>query len=302
MVSNIHSIRKVSAACAAIIALISLGGAGLSWGATQPMVIKAKEIAGPIPKDAHDPEWIKAPDAVLPLSSQIISVPRWYNAAVKNLSVKAMINGKEIGIRLEWLDPTRNDTVVRTEDFRDSAAIQFPVKPAILPDKPYIAMGDAEGLVNIWHWKADWQADAGKMRDIEDVFPDGAADLYLEEKDGKVYYSGVGSTRGLYHGGVYSNNILSKAQMRISAAEDLNALGFGTLTTQESQDVKGNGYWDGNKWSMVFLRSIATQDKNDVQFTEFKDYIPVAFAIWEGSNGERDGQKAVSTWHYLKLR
>jgi len=38
----------------------------------------------------------------------------------------------------------------------------------------------------------------------------------------------------------------------------------------------------------------------DVQFIAGK-LIPVAFAIWDGSQGDRNGQKVVSTWYRLRV-
>lgn len=86
--------------------------------------------------------------------------------------------------------------------------------------------------------------------------------------------------------------------MRRSPVEDLNAEGFSTLTTQAHQDVDGKGNWFNNRWSVVFKRALSTNDQNDTQFSGSK--TPMAIAIWNGQNKERNGQKAVTQFHTLE--
>jgi DMSO reductase family type II enzyme heme b subunit len=60
------------------------------------------------------------------------------------------------------------------QDFRDAAALQFPLTQG----QPYFCMGQQGGNVNIWHWKADWQADILALQEMEwsatpDMYVDG---------------------------------------------------------------------------------------------------------------------------------
>jgi len=104
---------------------------------------------------------------------------------------------------------------------------------------------------------------------------------------------------------------MSDPEMRIGSVEDLNANGFSTLTTQAHQDVVGNGLWEpagsikggcctGPTWRVVYKRALQTSDPNDVQFKSGAA-VPVAFAVWDGQNVERDGMKAISTWFSLQI-
>jgi len=81
--------------------------------------------------------------------------------------------------------------------------------------------------------------------------------------------------------------------------QDLNAKGFGTLTAQAQQDVRGKGVWKDGMWRVAFSRKLQTGDQKDVQITagEFKQ---IAFAIWEGSKGEQGSRKSVSSWWYFR--
>jgi hypothetical protein len=109
---------------------------------------------------------------------------------------------------------------------------------------------------------------------------------------------GMGKNEGVYNPGRATGNILSDASGRISPVEDMNAEGFSTLTTQAHQDVNGKGNWSNNRWGVVFKRALKTSDSNDTQFNGGK--TPMAIAIWNGQNKERNGQKAVTQWNELQ--
>ncbi len=110
---------------------------------SQPVTIPVKAMrAGiPIPLDAANPLWESAPAVVVPLSGQTITTPMHPNISVKSVMVRAMTNGKDVGIWLNWGDQTKNDTVIGPQDFRDQAALQFPVSAKGAP--PFQCMGQS---------------------------------------------------------------------------------------------------------------------------------------------------------------
>jgi len=63
----------------------------------------------------------------------------------------------------------------------------------------------------------------------------------------------------------------------------------------------GNGTWDGQKWQVVFVRKLQSDSEQKVNFKKDKS-SPIAFAIWNGSEKDRNGQKMVSTWYELELK
>ncbi len=69
----------------------------------------------------------------------------------------------------------------------------------------------------------------------------------------------------------------------------------------ELQRVNGEGRWNSKKWEVVFLREITMKSDQEVQFNE-NDIIPISFAVWDGNENDRNGQKMVSTWYKLKLK
>ena len=313
-------------------------GFGLS---TQAATIQATKVSGNIPINPTDPFWSEryGPTSrthkIIDMEPQMIANPMWPNPSTKYVFVKAATNGKEIAVHLEWIDATRNDIMVRSQQYKDQAALMFPVNQS--GEEPPFTMGGDGERVNIWQWKATWDKEgAGKndnsaMQDLEDHYDYmamGSGGYYMYEPGSKV--SGVGSAagtsgtktalsknrgaadiskrnsmldwgmgknEGAYNPGRYTGNILSDMSLRKSPVEDLNAEGFSTLTTQAHQDVDGAGNWNNNRWVVVFKRSLSTSDSNDTQFSGNK--APMGIAIWNGGNKERNGQKAVVQWQTL---
>ena len=64
------------------------------------------------------------------------------------------------------------------------------------------------------------------------------------------------------------------------------------------QNVAGKGVWAANEWKVVFVRSLAPAGEGDALLS---DGVPVAFAVWNGSEGDRNGIKASWLWYRLGL-
>jgi DMSO reductase family type II enzyme heme b subunit len=311
----------------------------LGLSSANAATIKAIKIQGDIPMNADDPFWTRYGPTfhkhqVIDLDPQMITNPMWPAPATKWVNVRAVNNGKEIAVRLSWTDSTRNDIMVRSQQYKDQAAIMFPVNQS--GEEPPFTMGGDGERVNIWQWKATWNKEgAGQsgnagMQDMEDQYKYmamGSAGYYMYEPSGKLSgldtnhasgtktgslpnrgagdiskrgtYTdfGMGKNEGVFNEGRSTGNILSDASLRVSPVEDLNAEGFSTLTTQAHQDVKGSGNWSNNRWSVVFKRSLINNDANDTQFKTGK--TPMGIAVWNGQNKERNGQKAVTQWNEL---
>lgn len=84
-------------------------------------------------------------------------------------------------------------------------------------------------------------------------------------------------------------------------AQNLFADGFGTLTPAAVQDVSGRSEYANGTWTAVLYRSLKTAAEDGVQLDNVRQ-VPIALAIWEGANQERDGFKAVTMeWQNLRL-
>jgi len=80
--------------------------------------------------------------------------------------------------------------------------------------------------------------------------------------------------------------------------QELRAGGAGTTTPFASTAISANATYEDGTWTVVYSRSVTAEGdgRTDLGST---DTLDVAFAVWDGSNGERSGQKAVSEWHYF---
>lgn len=240
--------------------------------------IIARYTAQDIPLDPASDIWNSADAATIPLTTQIITLP-FGGGAIPSVSVKALQNGKVIGFLIEWNDATKDDAVL-VKKFRDAVAVQFPVGKEV-SRLPSAFMGDGGNPVNIWQWRADWEADLGGENYADKAYP-AYADYYNAQADAEFKDIGERAFAG-------------------SSVDDLTAKGFGTLTRQEQQNVKGKGVYYQGKWRVVFLRDMQTTDVNDAQFS-VGEAKAINFAAWEGSKGEVGSKKSVSlVWHELLI-
>ena len=263
---------------------------------SQGVTLIAAEVSEDLPINNPDAAlWQKATAIDIPLSAQSVTVPRLLNTNVKSITARALHNGRQLAVLVEWTDPTKNDAMIRPQEFRDAAAVQFPLVDA----QPFLCMGQNGGNVSIWHWKADWQADITARQDMETAYPNMAVDFYPfaeGEHPAPADYKDANYVPALAAGNLF-------ASKHESPVENLIAGGFGTLTSQppDRQDVQGYGVWGNDKWHVIFSRDLVTTDSvNEVIFRPGQIYS-LAFAAWDGANNERNGQKSTSQWVALQL-
>jgi hypothetical protein len=178
---------------------------------------------------------------------------------------------------LEWTDLDPDASVTANLDFTDAAALQFPITDDATP----YTMGGPEHPVNIWQWKAVWQSDIESgFETSAERWPDAVVDRYPHPDD------------PLYRPAESLGN-LNAQRGRTTPIEDLVAEGFGTLTSSETQQVLGSGEWRDNQWRVVFSRSLGSGESQLASF-DTATATPVAFAVWDGGAGDRNGQKSIA--------
>ena len=248
------------------------------WGLAYYVQSLSKRPTGPAPKeeatitskfikvdlsapDPTSPIWKKAP------AMDVLLRPLWFKEGyVDRVRVRSLHNGKEIAILLEWEDPTKNADVEKLEPPRLVLARALKSDHTKSADIPRLeAFGDAVAL--------QFPVKANGLP----PFPMGEAGQVVNIWQWRIDREGNG--RG--------------------SVENLAAAGFGTLTSQLSQDVKGKGIWSKGKWRIVFSR-VMTGGGEVVGLAPGK-VMPVAFAVWNGAINQRDGEKSVSTWAFLKI-
>ncbi len=262
--------------------------------------ITAKKVSGALSLNPLDPAWNNVKAVSVPL---MLLWQRQQSAS--QVWVRAVHNGDELALLVEWEDNEVNGSFIRHQDFTDSAALMF----SLSSPPPHFTMGQKGKPVNIWYWRLDKQMDLGGFKDMEAVYPGMWWNWYPLEKG--FGPGGVRDARGpmspaLAHNPTFitgwgAGNILSNP-FRTKAVEDLNAEGFGTLTAQplSGQNVSGLGYWVNGKWRIIFKRSLNPSGSYDVKLGPGSS-VPIAFAVWDGARNDRDGQKAITTWYTLEL-
>ncbi len=68
----------------------------------------------------------------------------------------------------------------------------------------------------------------------------------------------------------------------------------------DSSALAANGVWKDGQWRVVFKRSLKTDTAEDLQFEEGV-YTPIAFADWDGLNGEEGLRQAFTAWYWVLL-
>ena len=268
----------------AVALAVVVGVFGLFPVRSQTLTLNALRTEESIPAD--DPWsdiWETTTAEVVPLSAQNIAPP-FGGGTVSVITARALHDGERLYFLVEWDDEAVDSSVAGSNLFSDAAAVQFPIGGV---DAPY-TMGGAGLPVNIWQWKAVWQADIESgFETIQDRLDDTYADTYQNSDD------------PLFATAEAAGNIVAQRD-RTTPVENLVAEGFGTLTTSDVQDVEGSGVWNGGQWRVLFIREFGPADPELASFG-VGEATSVAFAVWNGNAGDRNGQKSIAPFIELKL-
>jgi DMSO reductase family type II enzyme heme b subunit len=252
------------------------GTLGTGAAASAGAVVVARTQSD-LPHSPADPLWENAP------ASHFVVQPVWRHAgATGSVSVRGLHNGSETALLLEWRNAKPADREGRVQDFVDRAAIQF----AMTPEAGFLGMGDPFHPVNIWQWRAGGGFSDPKAL-IAAVYPDKKRDIYPDA--GLLYYSAD----------MAGNDV---ASIRADYVEEANASGPGTLSLQPDadQDVSASSHWENGTWRVVFRRALEPATTADADLRPGRT-VPVAFGVWDGRSGDRNGQKQFSTWQTLTI-
>lgn len=243
--------------------------------APEDNAIRVQKVAK-LPSGPMDSVWEARDPVRVPLN------PLWPEPdQVYAVAVAAVTDGKQLAVLLQWRDELPQNTAIRVQDFQDGAALQF----SLSGNYGFLGMGDKDNPVNLWSWKAGWQAEGGSTPDMDSIYPSMHTDAW---------------TFTNYNTAVSAGNVTS--QPHKSPVEDANAAGFGSFRSQplKQQNVAGKGIWHDGFWNVVFVRDLKSKDADDVKFIAGKS-VPVAFAIWNGEQHDRNGRKMISNWYQLIL-
>ena len=294
--------------------------------ADHPDELRSKAIKGDVPLDPNSPIWDGAKAKIVEMVPQNLVAPGLAEGTIPNVKLKSVNNGKEVAYLLEWYDPTENDTETKMDDFSDAVAMMFPVKPK---QEPSFMMGDADNPVQIIYWKAAWQKDIDKgYQDVRDAYPNYNVDTYplldamvdakgnkVVVKDHEIYKPTTPEDRAIntpvsryteaqkgFLPGMAVHNPRSRID-RTTPVEELNAIGFGTLTTQtgpsqaNGKGVRYNGYW---KVVLTHPLSGSYTPQDAIQQAGGHHFI-TALAVWDGATKNRAARKHYSNGGWIQM-
>jgi complex iron-sulfur molybdoenzyme family reductase subunit gamma len=265
----------------AIVLVLIVVAAALRVTEANPAVAQTQEIGAwrvtsEPAMDGFAPEWQSIVPVFLPTTSQQTTQPMG-GGSIERIAVRSVHHEGTLYVMLEWVDRTPDEVSDHYHGFTDAAAVQFPAEAGT--EVPAICMGQADRAVNIWQWRADLQSPAPGL-------PEGAyVDMYQFEDD-------------LYYTAREAGNPLS--QEGRPGIQNLLAGGFGTLEATDNGGLQGRGSYHDGRWAVVFARPLQPEANLQPDFDE-DSQIDVALAVWDGSQGERDGIKSVSAFTRLSL-
>jgi mono/diheme cytochrome c family protein len=268
---------------------------------TQRARAEMRQFSIPVPRARRLPDhpdagdWAQAPAVNLHL------MPLWWrHDRPEELTVRALHDGNEIALLLVWIDDTQDATAMRPQDFRDAAAVEVTAGD----DPPFFAMGAKGEGVNIWMWKSERQADLEPtFQDLEKMYPNLGIDSYpnllMSPLEQPHRHALTLASDRMFATAWGAGNIVADPT-RGSAAEELAAQGFGTLRARADQTVLAKGVYGTDSYRVIFRRSLAGTGSAAVSLVPGTT-AQVAFAVWNGAAGDRDGKKSVSIWQRLAL-
>jgi len=231
--------------------------------------------------DPGAPVWSQIAPLDIPLSMQGMTYPQG-TPGVPTLGVRAVMHEHALYVRVSWQDLTRDDSAARVDQFSDAVALQFPAKAA--SSVPSVCMGQADSGVNIWQWRAD--SERGVQAALADAFPRMAIDAVPT------------TVEPLYPARAAGNPY---AVIDTGPVQNLVATGFGTLGPALERAVSGHGMYEGGGWAVVFRRPFDAPGPDQPSFG-VDTRTDLALAVWNGSKGDRNGQKSVSSFVRLVFK
>ena len=226
----------------------------------------------------------------------------WRNNYPAELNVQAAYDGQSISLRLSWADPTADKQAAQSATFGDKVAVELYRGKT----EPFLGMGSAKNPVDVWLWDADRQ---NGSPDVDRVHPRIVVDRYpLTEQ--RVVTSAEFKRPGTatkdqaavsLPAKFSGNQIVPKPGEH--PVESLQVGGPGSVTFRPpiNQSVRSAGVWKAGRWSVVLIRKLASDSARGGISLKPGDHVSAAFAVWDGSQHDRDGKKTITIWQDLIL-
>lgn len=249
----------------------------------RPDHVIAERVSQAPRSDPFDAAWDDRPEFEATLQPQNVTAPMLADGSVDRVRVRAVHDGRWLALRLEWTDST-DDHNVTTSTFSDAAAAQFPSSRGALGSP---MMGNANSAVDILYYRAAWETEDN----MGELYPNMPPIYHPPEAaaEGAARTAMETAYRPAYGAGNPTVDRPEGASVIAFSAE-----GFGTLSPGEGGfEVDGDGTHRDGHWYVVLAREIGESGSSVVAPGQ---RTSVAFAIWNGSNGEVGSRKNRSDW------
>lgn len=249
-----------------------------------------------VPDDLQAIGWDNIPSYVIRLT------PLWWrDEYIKHVEVQAVHDAQAIAVRVTWQDGTPDEQALRHEAFRDALAIEWYVGK----EEPFLGMGSPESPVELWFWDARRQS----ARTLEDEYPRIVGDVYpfsesvVESPDGTRAAADSRRQPALaVPARAVGNRIAPDDPVGDSAGMVAGGPGSVTFRLAASRIVEITSHRQQDRWTVYFRRPLRPTSPEDGLPLLAGQPIAVAFAVWDGSRADRNGQKMVSIWQPVVLK
>lgn len=225
----------------------------------------------------------------------------WRDDFPPYVEVQAMHDGQSVSLRLRWADAEADSHAARSEAFKDAVAVELYRGDA----EPFLGMGAAKSAVEVWMWDADRQSGTPAVEELNpnvvvDLYPltEGIAETAEYRRPGTATAAQADVTVAARAAG---NQIVPRPGA--STVSSFETAGPGTVTFRPpvSQFVQADGKWHDGQWTVVMTRPLLLENDQTGISMATGERLSIAFAVWNGSRRDRDGQKLITIWQDFLL-
>ncbi|MAG59137.1 MAG: hypothetical protein CMJ83_22860 [Planctomycetes bacterium] len=265
--------------------------------AQRPLRLDAQRVSAALTTDPAADVWKTVPARWLSMT------PLWWKEPrVEGVLLQAAHDGRSLALRLVWEDASRDADQSGAERFSDAAAVQWSRQE----NPPFFAMGEKGQVVDIWYWRAVYQEDQGGWQDVARAHPRVVNDIDASLRKppfgshDKHSNNEMSAYDPLFLTAWGANNPVADPK-RPTPVETLHAGGFGTLSPRLPPFSKtdGRARHERGFWELVIIRSL--DDGGAGLSLSAGAEVSCAFAVWNGTAGNRNGEKNVTIWHRLSI-
>jgi mono/diheme cytochrome c family protein len=233
-----------------------------------------------------------APPARFPVVGQITEPGRAFHPSATSVTVRAVYNRREIAFLVTWHDMKADQSGSNAPDLVVPPAEEEAAAPAPAADggdfwgeETEEAPAETGGGDDFWgEDTAEAAAPSGSG------FADAVAiqlPVTLPTGNRKPYFLFGDSQNPV---DLWFLDLASKRPRRYTAA------GSESVTAVAGEDVTATASYDRGEWSVVFKRALRAT--GGVTFAEAQ-FVPIAFTVWDGGQGERGSKRGLTQWKYL---